>query len=62
VEESLVKWKQLPTDDATWENTTLLHTQFPFLNLEDKVPVREGSINMPRRSERIPKKNLKFLA
>jgi hypothetical protein len=62
MEESLVKWKQLPADDATWEDTTLLHTQFPSLNLEDKVPVREGSIDRLRRSERIPKKNPKFLA
>ena len=42
VEESLVKWKQLPTEDATWEDTTLLHNQFPYLDLEDKDPIGGG--------------------
>ena len=46
IEESLVKWKRLPTEDATWEATALLHNQFPSLDLEDKYPLG-GSIDRP---------------
>ena len=45
VEESLVKWKQLPNDDATWENTKSCGRGFFNLNLEDKVPLNGGSID-----------------
>ncbi|RVW68054.1 hypothetical protein CK203_065036 [Vitis vinifera] len=41
-EECLVKWKNLPVEDATWENAVELHDRFPDLNLEDKVPVKVG--------------------
>ncbi|KAA8525395.1 hypothetical protein F0562_007250 [Nyssa sinensis] len=41
-EESLVKWKRLPIEDATWENAVELQDKFPDLNLEDKVPVKVG--------------------
>lgn len=37
VEENLVKWKHLPTEDATWETSTELQDHFINLNLEDKV-------------------------
>ncbi|RVW71429.1 Transposon Ty3-I Gag-Pol polyprotein [Vitis vinifera] len=46
IEERLVKWKRLPTEDATWEATALLHNQFPSLDLEDKYPLG-GSIDRP---------------
>ncbi|KAL5559197.1 hypothetical protein UlMin_035408 [Ulmus minor] len=59
---SLLKKYQLPTEDATWEDTTLLHNQFPYLDLEDKDPIGKGSIVRPRRSARTPKKNPKYLA
>ena len=62
IEESLVKWKTLPAEDATWEETQMLKHQFPTVNLEDKVPLVGGSIDTPRRSSRIPRKNPKFLA
>ena len=62
IEERLVKWKRLPTENAAWEAITLLHSQFPSLDLEDKDPLGGRSIDRPRRSERIPKKNPKFLA
>lgn len=39
MEESLIKWKGLPADDATWENTKELQEKFVNLHLEDKVPV-----------------------
>ncbi|RVW76748.1 Transposon Tf2-12 polyprotein [Vitis vinifera] len=61
IEESLVQWKNLPVEDATWEDTQMLKHQFSTLNLEDKVPLMGGSIDTPRRSSRIPKKNPKFL-
>lgn len=62
VEESLVKWKRLPVDDATWENTQDLRDKFINMNLEDKVPVKEGGIDKPRRSLRVPIKNPRFMA
>ena len=40
--ESLVKWKHLPLEKATWEVTESLCHQFPHLNLEDKVPLSRG--------------------
>ncbi|KAH9724161.1 hypothetical protein KPL70_007389 [Citrus sinensis] len=62
IEESLVQWKTLPVEDATWEETQMLKHQFPAVNLEDKVPLVGESIDTPRRSSRIPRKNPKFLA
>lgn len=60
-EESLVKWKRLPIEDATWENAAELHDKFPDLNLEDKVPVQVGGIDKPRRSQRVSRPNQKYL-
>ena len=62
IEESLVQWKTLPAEDATWEETHMLKHQFPTVNLEDKVPLVRESIDTPRRSSKIPRKNPKFLA
>ncbi|KAL3564871.1 hypothetical protein D5086_032917 [Populus alba] len=61
IEESLVQWKQLSLDDATWENTQDLRDRFMNLNLEDKVCIIEGSIDKPRRSVRVAVKNPKYL-
>jgi len=76
VEEILVKWKHLQTDDATWEDDVALQERFTNLNLEDKVPLNEGGIDKqqlepsdelepsdlePRRSHRVPKKNRRFI-
>lgn len=41
IEKSLVKWKRLTTDDATWENTKELQDRFMNLDLGDKVPMKE---------------------
>ena len=60
-EESLVKWKRLPLDDATWEDTKMLRDRFINVNLEDKVPVQDRGIDEPRRSQRVPKKNPMFI-
>ncbi|XP_012066817.2 uncharacterized protein LOC105629787 [Jatropha curcas] len=61
-EESLVPWKHLPHEDATWENSAELQSRFPALNLEDKVPLKGGSNDRsPRRSARVPIKNKKYL-
>lgn len=40
-----MKWKNLPADDATWEDMQLLKQQFPALNLEDKVTLVGESID-----------------
>jgi hypothetical protein len=61
IEASLVQWKRLPLDDATWENTQYLRYKFINLNLEDKVCVTEGSIDKLRRSVRVAVKNPKYL-
>jgi hypothetical protein len=76
VEEILVKWKHLQTDDATWEDVMALQERFINLNLEDKVPLNGGGIDKqqlepsdelepsdlePRRSHRVPKKNRRFI-
>ncbi|KAF2320421.1 hypothetical protein GH714_027462 [Hevea brasiliensis] len=42
IQESLVLWKHLPQEDATWENSVELQVRFPNLNLEDKVPFKGG--------------------
>ncbi|KAL3597323.1 hypothetical protein D5086_008960 [Populus alba] len=61
ITESLVQWKHLPPEDATWELTEFLCQQFPNLNLEDKVPLSGRGIDKPpRRSERATKPNPKY--
>jgi hypothetical protein len=45
--ESLVKWKHLPTEEATWEVTESPCHQFPILNLEGKVPLSGRGIDKP---------------
>lgn len=59
VEQSLVHWKNLPTEDATWENTSDIITQFP--DLEDYVTQKGGSDVRIRRSQGVPTKNTKYL-
>ncbi|KAH9717133.1 hypothetical protein KPL71_021710 [Citrus sinensis] len=60
VEQSLVRWKRLPHEDATWEDSEFLEKQFPHLTLEDKGPLYGGGIDTPRRSSRIPKPSNKY--
>ncbi|KAA8546866.1 hypothetical protein F0562_003295 [Nyssa sinensis] len=60
IEESLVQWKRLPKEYATWENTQELRNRFINLNLEDKVPLKEGDNDKPRRSTRVPIKNPRY--
>ena len=42
-EESLVKWRMLVEEDATWESTKELLQRFPDWDLEDKRPLGGGS-------------------
>jgi hypothetical protein len=66
IEEILVKWKHLSTDDATWEPTIELLTNHPSLDLRDKRPLDVGGNDtqlgelLPRRTQRVIKKNLKY--
>ncbi|OMO55704.1 reverse transcriptase [Corchorus capsularis] len=39
----LVKWKQLPESDSTWEWAEDISSSFPNFNLENKVVIQEGS-------------------
>ncbi|XP_043700242.1 uncharacterized protein LOC122650951 [Telopea speciosissima] len=43
VRQALVQWEDLPLEDTSWEDISLLHRLFPQLNLEDKVRVGEHS-------------------
>jgi hypothetical protein len=44
IEESLVQWKRLPVDYATWENTQELCDKFININLKDKVSITGGRL------------------
>jgi hypothetical protein len=45
VTEALVHWKNLPPEDATWEEVECLRQQFPDFDLEDKDRVHEAAID-----------------
>ena len=60
MEESLVKWKRLLAEDATWENSQDMQDR--FMNLEDKVPLEGEGNDKPRRSLRVPRRNPKYVA
>ena len=40
--EALVKWQDLPIEEATWECIGQLRKSFPTLNLEDKILFESG--------------------
>lgn len=40
IEQSLIQWDNLPMEEATWEDTTMIKQQFPSLVLEDKDLLR----------------------
>ncbi|KAH7568450.1 hypothetical protein JRO89_XS06G0001100 [Xanthoceras sorbifolium] len=61
IEESLVQWKKLPIEDATWENTQELWNMFPNLNLKEKVPLLEESNDKPRRTTMVSIRNPKYM-
>ncbi|CAA2975920.1 hypothetical protein VITISV_013478 [Olea europaea subsp. europaea] len=61
VEESLVHWKRLPAEEATWERTEMLKEQFLAVDdLGDKHQLDRPGIDEPRRSSRVPRKNPRF--
>ena len=45
--EVLIKWKDLPAHESSWEPYILIQNQFPSFHLEDKVTVRAGGIDKP---------------
>lgn len=47
--EVLIRWKDLPEYEATWEPFEAINRQFPDFHLEDKVVVWRGSNDMPGR-------------
>jgi hypothetical protein len=44
VSQVLVKWKGQSAEEATWEDTIVMQSQYPKLDLEDKVEIPGGSI------------------
>ena len=51
IEQSLVRWKRLSAEDATWEGTVVLQQQFPSLTFDDKDPFHGGGIDKRRSFE-----------
>lgn len=50
--EGLIKWKNLPAFEATWEDVATVNLQFPTFHLEDKVAFWEGSNVMHQEARR----------
>ncbi|CAM8990808.1 unnamed protein product [Rhodiola kirilowii] len=44
IEQILVRWRNQPNTDATWEDCELIHHQYPDFNLEVEVVSEEGGI------------------
>ncbi len=59
-EESLVQWKKLPKEDATWEDTQELRSRFVNLNLEDKVQLKGGGNDRLRRTARVQRRHPRY--
>ncbi|CAL9238536.1 unnamed protein product [Arabidopsis halleri] len=55
IKELLIKWKDLPREDTTWEEEEQLEGSFPEFvpNLEDKAVVRGRGIDGPQHSSRL---------
>lgn len=52
IEESLIQWKHISKEEATWEPTQKLLDMFLTLDLEDKDPLGKGSNDRLHRSRR----------
>ena len=60
IEESLVQWRRLPPEEATWEKTEVVREHFSNVDLADKGPLDGEGIDEPRRSSRAVKRNPKY--
>lgn len=47
VQQFLIQWKHKPVEEATWEDVSIMQSQFPEFRLEDKSSVQEGGIDRP---------------
>jgi hypothetical protein len=45
VQQWLVQWQGRKAEEATWEEVSLMRSQFPLFNLEDKIDVSEGGVD-----------------
>ena len=66
-EESLVKWRNLAMEDATWESTKEPLKEYPNSNLKDKSPLGGGGNDtfpqhQLRHSQCMLKRNPKYLS
>ena len=46
-QEVLIKWRDWPEYEATWELSSVIQQQFPNFHLEDNVHLLAGSIDKP---------------
>ena len=60
IEESLLQWRRLPLEEATWEKTEALREHFSNVDLANKGPLDGEGIDEPRRSTRTVKRNPKY--
>ncbi|XP_076942181.1 uncharacterized protein LOC143611973 [Bidens hawaiensis] len=42
--EVLIKWRQQPVEDSTWEDLEILKQRFPSFNIEDNVIFQQGQL------------------
>ena len=42
VKQWLIQWAAKPIEEATWEDVVVIRSQFPHLNLEDKITINGG--------------------
>jgi hypothetical protein len=58
VDQVLIRWKGQVIEEATWEDTLVMKSQFPDFCLEDKAVLSGGSIDRPRDVEEGPNEAL----
>ncbi|MCI52561.1 RNA-directed DNA polymerase (Reverse transcriptase), partial [Trifolium medium] len=51
VNQVLIQWKGLNAEEATWEDSLVMKSQFPNFCLEDKARVNGGSIDRARAND-----------
>lgn len=61
LEKCLIKWKNLPIEDASWEPADIIQNQFPTLILGDKRSLSGGGNDRIRRSSQVRKAKVPYV-